>query len=252
MTGRNVSATEMKRLAGDAREAAFHAAELLRDKTAPQIGAAIDWASPRAQAAWRKSVTAASPKVAEAAALLAPRIDGARDLLVQRALPAIVAAVDQAALNATAAAQPVKPKRTGRRFVLFTLLAAIAGGIGYWLWRQSRPMTDPWAEEDWQELDQAPEEHLQDAAHDAADAVGEAAGTAVKKVTQVAKKASDATRKAADTTKKAASDATKKATAATRKAAETTKKAASDATKKATQALSERGHIDDAAAEDNA
>lgn len=197
MTTFQVSSSDMKRLAGGAREAAAHAAELLREKTAPSLHLAKDWASPRAQAAWQKGMTAAAPKVAEAAALLAPKVDGARDVIVEKALPAIVAAVDQAARSAAQAAQPAKPKHRGRNFVLFAILGSVIGGIAYWLWRQTRPLADPWAEDEWEALDQAPEEGLASATHGAADAVGEAAGTAVKKVTEVAKKAADAAKKAA-------------------------------------------------------
>jgi len=193
-----LSSSDVKRLAGGARESAAHAAELLKEMSAPKIDAAREWASPRAQAAWQKGVTAAAPKVSEAAALLGPKIDGARDVIVEKALPAIVAAVDQAARGAAQAAEPPKRKCRCRRFTFLAIFGSIAACVAYWLWRQTRPLADPWAEEEWEALEQAPEENLTSATHGAADAVGEAAGTAVKAVTEVAKKAADAAKKAVD------------------------------------------------------
>ncbi|MDR1442399.1 MAG: hypothetical protein LBJ02_08455 [Bifidobacteriaceae bacterium] len=197
-------------LAGTAKSVATNVGELLATKTGPRLGAAWEWASPRVEAAWRKGITAAAPKVEEAARALAPRVDDARDAIVERALPAIVAAVDSAARAAAgAAAEPVKKAKKGRagKIIIWSLAGAAATGVGYWLWRQTRPVTDPWAEEDWDDFDSAPEEDFADAAGDAAEAVGEAAGHAVKAVTDAAKKATGAVKKASGAVKKAAADA---------------------------------------------
>ncbi|MCL1898665.1 MAG: hypothetical protein FWG16_07600 [Micrococcales bacterium] len=194
-----LSSTDAKRLTENARQAANQAAVLLKEKAGPQLVAAKEWVSPRAQAAWRKGLTAASPKVAEAAALIAPRIDDARDLLVDKALPAIVAAVDQAARKAAEAAQPPKPKRRGAKLFLFTCLAGLIGGAAYWLWRKTQPKNDPWAEGEWEAFEQttASAEEATNEPADVAEAepVAEAAEAAsaaeatVKKVTTAAKKA---------------------------------------------------------------
>jgi len=192
-----VSSADAKRLTGNARDAATQAALLLREKAGPQLIAAKEWVSPRAQVAWRKGLTAASPKVAEAAALITPRIDDARDALVERALPAIVAAVDQAARKAAETGQPAKQKRCGRKVFLWAVLTGLAGALAYWLWRKTQPASDPWAEDELEALAQTSEENLTNAAHSAADAVGEAAGVATKKVTAAAKKTADAAKKVA-------------------------------------------------------
>ncbi|MCL2803483.1 MAG: hypothetical protein FWD29_05975 [Micrococcales bacterium] len=193
-----LSSTDFKRLASGAREAVAQATELLRQKAAPQLGAAVDWASPRAQTAWHKGMSAAAPKVAEAAAILGPKVDDARDVIVEKALPAIVAAVDNAARAAAQAVEPAKPKsRKGRKLLVISALLAVFGAVVYALWRRTQPLEDPWAEDDFESGETAPEENLAGAAGDAADAVGQAAGTTVKKVTEAAKKAADATKKAA-------------------------------------------------------
>jgi hypothetical protein len=160
--------------------------------------------------AWVKGVTAAVPKIEGAAKALAPKVDVVRDAIVERALPAVVAAAEAAARAATgqeiAATKKAQRRRT-RRIVGWSLFAAALSGIGYWLWRQTRPITDPWAEDEWGEFEAPPEEDLADAAGDAAEAVGEAAGQAVKAVTDAAKKTGDAIKRAGDAVKKAASDA---------------------------------------------
>ncbi|MDR0365899.1 MAG: hypothetical protein LBH68_03595 [Bifidobacteriaceae bacterium] len=193
---------------GSAKSAASDVGNYLASKTLPRIEAAWEWASPRVEAAWRKGVIAAAPKVEEAARALAPKVDDARDAIVERALPAIVAAVDSAARAAAgAAAEPaVAKKRRVRKVLIWSAVAATAGAAVLWFWRQTRPVTDPWAEDDWDD-DIAPEEDLADAAGDAAEAVGEAAGHAVKAVTDAARRASDAVKKAGDAVKKAATDA---------------------------------------------
>ncbi|MDR2454370.1 MAG: hypothetical protein LBD51_07495 [Bifidobacteriaceae bacterium] len=198
-------------LAESAKSAAAYVAEVIALKANPKLEAAWEWASPRVETAWRKGITAAAPKVEEAARALAPRVDDARDMIVERALPAIVAAVDAAARaaagQADVAAKAARKRRRAGKIIGWSLAGAAAAGVGYWLWRQTRPVTDPWAEEDWEDFDaagDAPDEDIADAAGDAAHAVGEVAGHAVKAVTDVAKKAGDAFKKAGDAVKKAA------------------------------------------------
>jgi 4-amino-4-deoxy-L-arabinose transferase-like glycosyltransferase len=181
-------------LAQEAKNAALQARDALQTKAGPRVEAAVDWATPRVEAAWRKGVTAAAPVVSDAAKAIAPRVDEARDRIVDQILPAVVAAANSAARAAQP--EPVK-KHRGRKVLAWLSIAGLVGALGYWFWRQTRPVSDPWAEEDWEELDEAPEEDLSDAAGDAADAVGEATGIAVKKVTETAKKAGEAAKKVA-------------------------------------------------------
>jgi hypothetical protein len=182
-----------------AKNAAIGVTDLVVAKAAPKVEAAWEWASPRAAEAWNKSVAVAAPKIGEAAKALAPKVDDARDLIVDRALPAIVAAADTAARVATGedlAATKKAKRRRARRIVGWTVFAAVLSAIVYQFWRATRPVTDPWAEEEWEEFDSVPDEDIADAAGDAAEAVGEAAGLAVKAVTDAAKKAGGAVKKA--------------------------------------------------------
>ncbi|MDR2378106.1 MAG: hypothetical protein LBD70_01590 [Bifidobacteriaceae bacterium] len=198
-------------LAESAKSVAASAGELIAVKTAPKLEAAWEWASPRVEAAWRKGITAAAPKVEEAARALAPKVDDARDAIVERALPAIVAAVEEAARAAAGAAAPKRGRKSkkgrARKIVAWGLAGAATAGVAYWFWRQTRPVVDPWAEDEWDDFDASPDEDIADAAGDAAEAVGEAAGHAVKAVTGAAKKAGDAVKKAGDAVKKAAAEA---------------------------------------------
>ena len=57
------------------------------------------------------------------------------------------------------------PKR-GRKTFFFLILAALAGGIGYLLYRRSQPVDDPWAEEYWEDVEVSefdPKEAVEDA-----------------------------------------------------------------------------------------
>ncbi|MDR2347494.1 MAG: hypothetical protein LBD90_02515 [Bifidobacteriaceae bacterium] len=197
-------------LGESAKTAALTVTELVAAKAMPKAQAALEWAAPRVEEAWSKSVAAAAPRIEDAAKALAPKVDEARDLIVDRALPAIVAAVDSAARAATGAQIELARKasrRRRRRIIGWSLVAATGTAVAYWFWRQTRPITDPWAEEDWEDLETAPEEDLSDAAGDAADALGEAAGVAVKAVTDAAKKSVGAVKKASGAARKAVSEA---------------------------------------------
>jgi hypothetical protein len=171
------------RVARDAiTEASGHAASW----AAPHAEAAIQWATPRAQAAWRQGVAAAAPRVEEAARLLSPKIDLARDRLKEQVLPAIVYAVNRAAevaaqnagrpaVEAPAAkgrgakARGVKcrpskrqavrcrqaPKRKGRaaKILGWSALAALACAIAYAIWANREPESDPWSEDEAWDID---------------------------------------------------------------------------------------------------
>lgn len=79
------------------------------------------------------------------------------------------------------------PKR-GRKTLLFLVLAAVAGGVGYLLYRRSQPVEDPWAEEYWEDVEVSefdPEEaaeKAQDKAKEVAHNVAEKADEAVDAV----------------------------------------------------------------------
>ena len=80
-----------------------------------------------------------------------------------------------------------KPKR-GRKTLLFLVLAAVAGCVGYLLYRRSQPVDDPWAEEYWEDVEvsefdpQEAAEKAQDKAKEVAENVAEKADEAVDAV----------------------------------------------------------------------
>jgi hypothetical protein len=204
----------------------------------------VEWLTPRARAAWQAGVQAAAPRVEEAARLLSPKIDIARDKLKDQVLPAIVEAVNHAAEVAAANASPgggmphivappaPAPKKTHRlrTFLCLSALAGIVGGVIYAIWSRRESSVDPWSEDDtWgedavaftpttqaaPEPDAEPDSALTEAAKDslgdladaagaAADTVGEIAGEAVRKVSHAGKRAAAAAQTAISKAKKAA------------------------------------------------
>ena len=195
---------------------------------------------------YKESVKAAAPKVETAADKVSPAIDTAHDKIVDDFLPKLVAAMNEAAVKAGAAVEKAadvaadkgkgsakslaaaaaeasgKKKHTGAK--VFWLLATLIGlGAAAAAWTRSRSSVDPWAEP-WEPTD-AGTTHARVA--DAADAVGEAAGSAVAK-------GRDATRKAAEKVSAATESLTEKVSEAkddlTEKVA-----GATDAAKKATR-----------------
>jgi hypothetical protein len=211
-------------------EASDHAARW----AAPHAEAAIDWVTPRAKAAWHHGVAAAAPRVEEAARLLSPKIDIARDKLKDEVLPAIVEAVNRAAEVAAQSAgqaaaapaiasaslaqmaKPAKKKHRVWRFIGWSSLAALAGAIAYAIWTRREPDSDPWSEDDvWAEdavtfvpTTQGPGEAegsgLASAAKDGLEDLAEAAETAAD---AVGTKTGEAVRKVSTAGKKAAAAA---------------------------------------------
>jgi hypothetical protein len=229
-----------------ARRAVADAASQAAQWATPRAEAAIEWVTPRAQAAWRQGVAAAAPRVEEAARLLSPKIDIARDKLKEQVLPAIVAAVNHAAEVAAQSASDVAhtspavtpvaaPKKHRLRKALgWSALIAALGAVAYAIWARREPDSDPWSEDDaWggdavafvptsQGATSEPDDpglagaakeglnDLADAAGVAADAVGEKAGEAVRKVSSAGKKAAAAAQATLDKAKKAAEAAAEK------------------------------------------
>jgi hypothetical protein len=117
-------------------------------------------------------VAAAAPRVEEAARLLSPKIDIARDKLKDEVLPTIVDAVNRAAevaaqsagqaagapaIGVPAAAsaacsasvsRATKKRHRVRRFLGWSALAALVGAIAYAMWTRREPDGDPWSEDD--------------------------------------------------------------------------------------------------------
>ncbi len=134
------------------------------DWATPRIEAAKEWATPRVEQAWREGVKAAAPRIEAAAGAVRPAVDVAHDKIVDEYLPKLVAAVNaaadraearvsekideiaEAAQNAVADAPRSHPVRNTFGWVF---VGAVVVGAGYLLWKRTKPIDDPWAEEYW-------------------------------------------------------------------------------------------------------
>ncbi len=204
--------------AAKASDAAGHAKEW----TTPKIDALAEWLTPRVEHLYRESIKATAPQVERAALRATPAIDTAHDKLVDELIPKVVAAVNEAAVKAGAATtvaatvagkqsrkaakaaklaaaraakDAAKAEKKGSGGKKFLLVAGLLGaGAAAFAWARSRSTTDPWAEP-WEPGDSTTAESLrtraQAATGDAADAVGEAAGSAVARSREASKKAAD-------------------------------------------------------------
>lgn len=162
--------------ANEAAEAAADAAHQARDKGAEFAHQAREkgaefahQAKERATQAQKRAVTgidhgidSAVPKGQEAIAGLTPKVDHARDVIVDDILPKISEMLGQvqsvkdeklaqtvaalgAAPAAVAAAPTPKKKRRGGALVVVGLLAAAGAAVAWYLNSQKKPATDPWA-----------------------------------------------------------------------------------------------------------
>lgn len=146
------------------QDAALTAGHHLREKVAPAVGAkardAKEWAAPHVE----RGLEAAAPKVEAAVEKVSPAVDAARDKIVDDLLPRLVDAVNAAAAAGAAATAAgavaktrggdavavlkgdavAKPKHRGRKFLLFTALAA-AVGAAVAVFKKQQPREDPWA-----------------------------------------------------------------------------------------------------------
>lgn len=123
-----------------ARDKASHA----RDRAVSGLDHGIDSAVPRGQ---------------EAVASMAPKVDHARDVIVDEILPKISDLLGNLQQSkddllsrqdgpiATVTGAPKKQKRKGGALIVFGVAAAIGAAIAYYLNSQKKPATDPWATE---------------------------------------------------------------------------------------------------------
>jgi hypothetical protein len=150
-------------------ETATTVTEQLRGRVAPAVAVkardAKVWATPRVERGVERGLGVAAPRVELAVERVSPKVDAARDKLVEDLLPRLVVALNAAAAAGHAASEAgdevrhrtkgaaavlsgdavAKPKRhRGRTFMLFTMLvAAIGAAVAAVKSRSARD--DPWA-----------------------------------------------------------------------------------------------------------
>jgi len=192
-------AADVGALLSDASARAGQAAETFAHQAKDAAVQAKDWAAPRVEKAWYEGMKAAAPKVELAAEKALPLVDRTHDRLIDDVLPKLLAAVNAAAAAAAVGAdkardvasarltdlahiapEPPKKSHTGAKVFWSIAGLAIAGAV-LAAFRRSRPTTDPWAEEPWEDA----EEDLDARTTQLGDDLGDAADLVSKKAADV-------------------------------------------------------------------
>jgi hypothetical protein len=227
-------------------------AEVLAHQAKDAAEHAKDWAGPRVEKAWYEGRKAAAPRVEQVAEAALPVLDRTHDRLVDDLLPKLVAAINAAAAAAAVGADkardvasarltemahiapPPPPKKSHTGAKVFWSIAGLAV-IGALLaaFRRTRPTTDPWAEEPWEEGEHelaARTAAVRDGLGEAVDVVGKVAGEAVATAREtsekLAEKARETARKVTHKVEDAAGDTAEKVADAVDDAAEAVAEAA--------------------------
>ena len=148
----NFDVDQLREEAAQLRDTAAVYAGKVAVKAADLVGAGVDWAAPRAQAALARAIDRATPAVylprASRAVNQAGSALSAPGPLSERARRA----KEVSTVALTTPTTKVR-KRRFLRAVGLVALAATAAGVGYVLWKRSQPIEDPWAEEYWADLE---------------------------------------------------------------------------------------------------
>lgn len=100
--------------------------------------------------------------------------------------------------KAEAAVNP-KPKKRGRKALIFVLISAAIAAVGYVFWKRSQPLEDPWAEEYWEDIDfddvvdkaEDVKDDVAEKAQDVKDDVKDKAGDVAEQVADAVEKAKE-------------------------------------------------------------
>lgn len=143
-----------------ARERGSDLAHQAKDKSSDLTSAAKEKATharDRAVSGIDHGIDAAVPRGQEAVAAVGPKVDHARDVLVDDLLPRISEFLgnfqdakndvlsNKSAPLATLTGAPKKKSRKGGALILFGVAAAVGAAVAYYLNSQKKPATDPWA-----------------------------------------------------------------------------------------------------------
>lgn len=207
---------ELLKLANELKDVVTTQAEHALDTAQELTKKGVRTAAPHVMDAVNRSVKTAAPLVDQAAGQAARLTHQAGDTLdqvhkdlVSVYLPKLQSAVEEATAFAateakrigapvvvpvvaaieTETTKRVRRSHHGRAFGLGAL-AAGAAGVGYLLWRRSKPIEDPWAEEYWADLET--DADVSDVVTEAADTVASVADAAQEKVEDAAEAVADA------------------------------------------------------------
>ncbi|WP_062382631.1 hypothetical protein [Demequina iriomotensis] len=180
------AAKAAREAAREASVAARKAAKRAKEWAGPQVEHAKDWASPRVQEAYHSGAKKASPYVRKAGETTEHWVDVAHAAIVGAAIPAVIAAVDDAARS--------EPEDKGGRSwskVLVPLALAAAAGAAVVVWARRDQGRDAWAGED-EEWEFAAEGDLKDTVRRNVNKAVDAAAEAAKKAADAATAAANA------------------------------------------------------------
>ena len=106
-----------------------------------------EWATPKAQQTWEKTVKATAPHLTAAAHKGATILETTHKKLVEDYIPKIEALTKEETKMSN------KTNKLRNLFLIFTGLvtAAVAGVL---VWRRLQPVDDPWAEEYWEDFEE--------------------------------------------------------------------------------------------------
>ncbi|MCI7551999.1 MAG: hypothetical protein PUK40_04120 [Actinomycetaceae bacterium] len=204
--------TSSKKKAQNALEGTGDVLQTFAQRAADAVDDAREWAAPKlAEAAEKLAPVAqdARERVMDATSAATVRAQDAADLVrtdylprAKRAAGAVVAEAkggsgdlkgrtkDIVKAARKELEKPAKKSHKVRNFFLSVLGIGAAAGAGYYLWKKSQPVEDPWAESYWEDvaMPEAAEEAVdkaKDAASDAADKAKDVAGDVADKAEEV-------------------------------------------------------------------
>ncbi|QPK94157.1 hypothetical protein HCQ94_00070 [Actinomyces sp. zg-332] len=105
-----------------------------------------EWATPRAEKAWKETVKFTAPRLSLAANKVAPVLENAHTKLVQDYIPRIDSLTKEETMSN-------KTHKVRNIVLIFTgLVTAVVAGV--LVWRRLQPVDDPWAEEYWEDFEE--------------------------------------------------------------------------------------------------
>lgn len=179
------AAQAAREAAKDASVAARKAAKRAKEWAAPQVEHAKEWAEPRIEKAYKAGARKARPYAHKAGDKAAEWTDVAHAAIVGAAIPAVLAAIDDAAR------EPETKRGNSWAKVVIPIAIAAAAGAALVVWARRDQGRDPWAGED-DEWQFAGEEDFKDQLRRGVNKAVDAAADAARKAADAATSAASA------------------------------------------------------------